>query len=212
MSMGQVMETISYGLYVLCARQGGRDNGCVINTVIQATTQPNRVVFAVNAKNLTHDMLRQTKEFTLSVLSEKADLKLYQRFGFQSGREADKFAGLAGETGRADNGVVYVTQGVNAWLAGRVVSTLDLGTHTLFLSDVTGGGVLAGDPSATYAYYQKNVKPSPGVTAQGEAPQAPGKKRWVCKVCGYVYEGDELPADFICPWCNHPAEDFELLP
>lgn len=206
MSMGQVMETISYGLYVLSARQDGKDNGCVINTVIQVTTRPNRVVFAVNAGNLTHDMLLETKEFTLSVLSEKAGMELYQRFGFQSGRTADKFAGLEGQAQRADNGVLYVTQGGNAWLAGTVVSTLDLGTHTLFLADITGGGVLSGDPSATYAYYQAHVKPSPAPTADKG-----GKKRWVCKVCGYVYEGDELPADFICPWCKHPAEDFELV-
>lgn len=204
------MQAISYGLFILSARQGEKDNGSVINTVIQATTQPNRVVFAVNAKGLTHDMLRETGEFTLSVLSEKAGLELYQRFGFQSGREADKFAGLAGETQRADNGVLYLTQGVNAWMEGRVTSTLDLGTHTLFLADITGGGVLSSDPSATYDYYQKSVKPSPGGTAQGK--EASGKKRWVCKVCGYVYEGDALPADFICPWCQHPASDFEPLP
>lgn len=202
------METLSYGLFVLCARQEAKDNGCIINTVIQATTQPNRVFFTVAKKNHTHDMLLATKRFTLSVLSEKAGLELYQRFGFQSGKETDKFAGFDGHAARAENGILYVTQGVNAYLAGTVISTLDLGTHTLFLADVTEGGLLSPEPSATYAYYQANVKPQPGTAP---APGG-GKKRWVCKVCGYVYEGDALPADFICPWCNHPASDFELMP
>lgn len=205
------MQALSYGLFVLAARQDGRDNGCIINTVIQATTQPNRVFFTVNAKNHTHDMLLQSKDFTLSVLSEGAGLELYRRFGFQSGKTADKFADIQSHVQRGGNGVLYVTQGVNAWMAGRVTSTLGLGTHTLFLADITQGGVLSGEPSATYAYYQAHVKPAPGVTAQGKESQALSKKRWVCKVCGYVYEGDELPADFICPWCKHPAEDFELV-
>lgn len=208
MNMGQVMETVSYGLYLLCSRRDGRDNGCVINTAMQVTTRPNRVAFAVNARNYTHDMLLGGRGFALCVLSEKAGPELYRRFGLQSGRTVDKFAGLAGQVKRADNGVLYVTQGVNAWMEGTVASTLDLGTHTLFLADITGGGVLSGEPSATYAYYQAHVKPRPEQTA----PQAGGKKRWVCKACGYVYEGDALPADFICPWCNHPAEDFEPLP
>lgn len=201
------METLSYGLFILSARQEGKDNGCIINTVIQATTQPNRVFFTVAKKNHTHDMLLAANHFTLSVLSEQAGLELYQRFGFQSGREVDKFAGLDGHAQRAENGVLYVTQGTNAYLAGTVISTLDLGTHTLFLADVTAGALLSPAPSATYVYYQENVKPKPGA----QTPSSGGKKRWVCKVCGYVYEGDALPADFICPWCKHPASDFELM-
>lgn len=206
------MRAISYGLFVLTTRQGERDNGCIINTAIQATTRPNRVVFTVSQENHTHDMLRHTQAFALSVLSETAGLELYRRFGFQSGRSVDKFAGFEGQTKRADNGALYVTQGANAWLAGRVIFTQDLGSHTLFLADVTQGGVLSGEPSATYAFYQSHVKPAPPAPSDGEKPRACGKKRWICKVCGYIYEGDELPADFICPWCKHPAEDFEPLP
>lgn len=202
----KAMYALSYGLFVLSARQGVKDNGCIINTAMQATTKPNRIVFTVNKQNYTHDMVKETGEFTLSVLSEKADMSLFERFGFQSGREADKFAGFEAHVVRGGNGILYVTQGTNAWLSGKVVSVTDLGSHSLFVADVTDGDVLSADPSATYAYYQANIKPKPAA-----APAPTGKKRWVCKVCGYVYEGDELPADFICPLCKHPASDFELM-
>lgn len=202
----KAMYALSYGLFVLSARQGVKDNGCIINTAMQATTQPNRIVFTVNRANFTHDMVKETGEFTLSVLSQKADMALFERFGFQSGREADKFAGFEPHVVRGANGILYVTRGTNAWLSGKVVSVTDLGSHSLFVADVTDGDVLSADPSATYAYYQANIKPKP---ANQAAPA--GKKRWVCKVCGYVYEGDELPADFICPLCKHPASDFELM-
>lgn len=202
----KAMYALSYGLFVLSARQGVKDNGCIINTAMQATTKPNRIVFTVNKQNYTHDMVKETGEFTLSVLSEKADMALFERFGFQSGRDTDKFAGFEAHVARGGNGILYVTQGTNAWLSGKVVSVTDLGSHSLFVADVTDGDVLSSDPSATYAYYQANIKPKPAA-----APAPAGKKRWVCKVCGYVYEGDELPADFICPLCKHPASDFELM-
>lgn len=202
----KAMYALSYGLFILSARQGVKDNGCIINTAMQATTKPNRIVFTVNKQNYTHDMVKETGEFTLSVLSEKADMALFERFGFQSGRDTDKFAGFEAHAVRGDNGIFYVTQGSNAWLSGKVVSVKELGRHSLFVADVTDGDVLSSDPSATYAYYQANIKPKPAA-----APAPAGKKRWVCKVCGYVYEGDELPADFICPLCKHPASDFELM-
>lgn len=201
----KAMYALSYGLFVLTTRRGEKDNGCIINTGIQVTTTPNRVAFAVNKDNYTHDLLLESKRFTLSVISEEADFSLFQRFGFQSGREADKFAGLDGVV-RGENEVLRPTKGVNAWLNGWVVSTVDLGTHTLFLADVVDGDVVSSAPSATYAYYQSHIKPKP------QAPkEADGKKRWVCKVCGYIYEGDTLPEDFICPICKHPASDFEEM-
>ena len=201
----KAMYALSYGLFVLTTRLGEKDNGCIINTGIQVTTTPNRVAFAVNKDNYTHDLLLESKRFTLSVLSEEADFSLFQRFGFRSGRETDKFAGLAGVV-RGENEVLRPTQGVNAWINGWVVSTVDLGTHTLFLADVVDADVVSSAPSATYAHYQSNIKPKP------QAPKEPsGKKRWVCKVCGYIYEGDSLPEDFICPICKHPASDFEEL-
>ena len=202
----KVMYSLSYGLFVLSARRGDKDNGCITNTGIQVTTNPNRIVIAVNKSNHTHNMVLETGRFTLSVLSEEAKFDLFQRFGFQSGRDADKFAGFESHTGKDADGIRYITQGTNAWLSCKVVSATDLGTHTLFLADVLDGGVLSSAPSATYSYYQAHIKPRPGA-----APAAGGKKRWVCKVCGYVYEGDELPAGYTCPLCKHPASDFEPL-
>lgn len=182
---------------------GEQDNGCIINTGIQVTSQPNRVLIAVNKSNFTHDMILETGAFNLSVLTEKADFSLFQRFGFQSGRDVDKFQGFA-HTLRTDNGLLAVTEGTSAWLSCKVASTVDLGTHTLFVADVTDGDTLSREPSATYAYYQANIKPRPAAPAAET-----GKKRWVCTVCGYIYEGETLPADFICPICKHPASDFE---
>ena len=205
MKDSKAMYALSYGLFVLTARRGEKDNGCIINTAMQVTTEPNRIIITVNKTNYTHDMVLETGIFTLSVLSQKAEFSTFQRFGFQSGRDVDKFAGFAEHAVRGDNGVYYVTAGTSAWLSCKVVSTLDLGTHTLFLADVVDGDTLSSDPSVTYTYYQANIKPKP----QAAPPSA--QKRWVCRICGYVYEGEELPADFICPWCKHPASDFELL-
>ena len=199
------MYALSYGLFVLTARQGEKDNGCIINTAGQVTITPNRVTITVDKKNLTHDMVLATGEFDLSILSKEAEFSLVQRFGFQSGRTADKFKDYGGAQ-RGDNGILYVTEGTNAWLACKVASTLDLGTHTLFLADVIDGDMLTSAPSATYAYYHAHIKPKP----QG-AKEPGGTKWWVCKVCGYVYEGESLPADFICPICKHPAADFEPM-
>ena len=138
----KVMYSLSYGLFVLSARRGDKDNGCITNTAIQVTTDPNRIVVAINKGNYTHDMVKETGRFTVSVLSEEAKFDLFQRFGFQSGRDADKFAGFQANTGKDADGIPYVTQGTNAWLSCKVVSATDLGTHTLFLADVLDGGVL----------------------------------------------------------------------
>ena len=200
------LYALTYGLFILTARQAGKDNGCIVNTVGQVTISPNRVTVAVDKTNLTHDMIAQTGELAVSILSEAADFELFRRFGFQSGREGDTFAGFSGAR-RGENGVLYVTEGTNAYLSCKVVSATDLGTHTLFLADVTDGDMLSQVPSVTYAYYHAHIKPKPQATpkSQGE------KKRWVCRVCGYIYEGETLPEDFICPICKHPASDFEEM-
>ncbi len=194
---------ISYGLFVLSAKQSERDNACIINTVIQATSTPLRVTFTVNKGNLTHDMVLQTGLFNLSILTENSKFDLYQRFGLQSGHDADKFAGFTAFE-RSVNGLTYMTEGVNALLSGKVISTLDCGTHTLFLADLTEARKLSKEPSVTYAYYRQNIKPKPSAEAQK-------KKGWLCTVCGYIYEGEELPPDFICPVCKHGAEVFVPL-
>ena len=196
------MFKLSYGLFVLTARDGSRDNGCIINTVTQLTDSPKRISIAVNKQNLTHDMILKTGVFNVSILSERAPFAIFKHYGFQSGRDTDKFAGVPA-LARAQNGVYYLPDSTNAFLSGKVTQTIDLGTHTLFIADVTEARVLSDAPSMTYAYYFENVKPKPAALEK--------KTGWVCKICGYVYEGEELPEDFICPLCKHGAEDFEKL-
>ena len=196
------MFKLSYGLFVLTAREASRDNGCIINTVTQLTDSPKRISIAVNKQNLTHDMILKTGVFNVSILSERAPFAIFKHYGFQSGRDTDKFAGVPA-LARAQNGVYYLPDSTNAFLSGKVTQTIDLGTHTLFIADVTEARVLSDAPSMTYAYYFENVKPKPAALEK--------KTGWVCKICGYVYEGEELPPDFICPLCKHGAEDFEKL-
>ena len=199
----KAMFKLSYGLFVLTAQEDGFDNGCIINTVMQVTSTPNRISITVNKANKTHDMIKATGLFNASILAENASFDTFRHFGFQSGKNVDKFADYALKE-RAENGLYYVTAGTNAYLSGKVVQEIDLGTHTQFVADVTAGEILSGVPSVTYAYYQSNIKPKP------EAPkEKAGKTVWVCKICGYVYEGEELPADFVCPLCKHGAADFE---
>lgn len=192
------MFKLSYGLFVLTARQGEKDNGCIINTATQVTDSPKRIAVTVNKENLTHDMILQTGEFNLSVLSQEAVFWIFQHYGFQSGRDTDKFANIP--ENRTANGLRYVDGCTNAVISGKVISSVDCGTHTMFIADVTDAKVLSDIPSMTYQYYFDHVKPKP----------EPAKKAsWVCKICGYVYEGDPIPEDFVCPWCKHGVEDFE---
>lgn len=193
---------LSYGLFVLTARDGAKDNGCIINTAAQITSTPLRISIAVNKANYTHDMIAKTGGFNLSVLSESTPFRVFQQFGFQSGRDVEK---LSGDEPRTENGIAYLGENANAVLSGRVVSAVDCGTHTIFIADVTEAHVLSSEPSATYAYYFEHIKPKPQ-PAEGQK-----KKGFVCKICGYVYEGETLPADFVCPLCKHGAEDFEPL-
>ncbi|MBE7068994.1 MAG: flavin reductase [Ruminococcaceae bacterium] len=196
----KAMYNLTYGLYILTARDGEKDNGCIINTACQVTTEPNRITICVNKNNFTHDIILKTGLFNISMLTERSEFATYKHWGFQSGRTVDKVLPIYYM--RADNGVIYIKDECNAYLSCKVVSSTDLGTHTLFLADVTDGAVFNNDPSATYAFYQKNIKES-------SASKAPEQKGWICTVCGYVYEGEELPSDFVCPWCNHDASYFE---
>ena len=196
-----VMFKIGYGLYVLTAKDDAKDNGCIINTVMQVTSNPLQVAIAVNKKNYTNKMIQKTRKFNLSILSEKADFEIYKHFGYQSGREVDKFA-LFTEAKRSPNGVFYITKGTNAYISAYVQQEVDLGTHSLFIAQLVASESLSDDKSATYDYYQNFVKPKPENVA---------KKGWRCKICGYIYEGENLPADYICPICKHGAIDFERL-
>ena len=199
----KTMYRLTYGLFVLTARDGGRDSGCIINTAGQVTSTPNRISIAVNKDNFTHDLVKASGKFNISILSEEADFDLFRHFGFQSGRTVDKFDGFT-DCRRSENGLYYVTRGTNGYISATVEQTVDLGSHTLFIASVDDMEVLSPAPSATYAYYQSSIKPKPEKPAQG-------KTTWRCTVCGYVYEGETLPPDFICPLCKYPASDFEKV-
>ena len=192
---------IGYGLYVLSAHENGKDNGCIINTVMQVTSNPCMIAIAVNKQNYTNEMISRTRKFNVSVLSEGVNFELFKRFGFQSGRGVNKFDGFY-DTKRSPNGVLYVTQNTNSFMSAYVQQEIDLGTHTMFIGQLVEAECFSDIPTVTYDYYQKNIKKNPE-TAQ--------KKGWRCKICGYVYEGDDLPSDFICPLCKHGAQDFEKI-
>lgn len=196
------MYKLTYGLFVLTSKRDGRDNGCIVNTAGQVTTSPNRISITVNKKNLTHDFIRDSGEFNISILSENAEFETFNHWGMQSGRDTDKMVSV--EIERSANGIAYITNGANAFISAKVVQSVDLGSHTLFIADVTDGAVLSEDESATYSFYQNNIKPKSRENAEK-------KKGYICTVCGYIYEGDPLPDDFICPVCKHPASDFVPL-
>ncbi|MBQ1630981.1 MAG: flavin reductase [Firmicutes bacterium] len=201
-----VFKKFSYGLFVLTAKADGKDNGCIINTGVQLTSNPNRVTIAVNKANFTHDMIKATGMFNLSFLSESAVFGTFKHFGFQTGREVNKFDEHIPVSYRhSANGLAYITTGANAFMSCKVVDSYDYGTHTLFVADVVEAGILSDEPSVTYAYYFAHIKPKPQEKLEEE------RHGWVCKICGYFYEGEELPADFVCPLCKHGADDFERV-
>jgi len=197
------MYKISYGLFVLTAKDGGKDNGCIINTAIQITAVPLRISIAAVKANYTQDIIKKTGEFNVSTLSTSAPFHVFEHFGFQSGRDADKFADCTSDD-RTANGIKYIPKFTNSVISGKVIDTYDYDTHTLFVADVTEAFVLSNEPSATYQYYFDNIKPKP-------QPIAEKKKGFICKICGYIYEGDTLPDDFICPICKHGAIDFKPI-
>ncbi|MBQ4353944.1 MAG: flavin reductase [Clostridia bacterium] len=196
----KALYNIGYGLYVVTTRDGDKDNGLIVNAVMQLTDQPFRVAVAVNKKNASHDMILHAGKMNVNCLTVQAPFSHFQRFGFQSGRDTDKFAGLT--VGRAPNGIIYLPEYVNAYLSLEVESYTDLETHGLFICAVTDAQILSSAETMTYTYYQKYVKPK---------PQPAKKKGFVCKICGYIYEGETLPEDYICPLCKHGAADFEPL-
>ena len=197
----KVLFNIGYGLYILTANEGEKDNGCIINTVMQVTSDPLQIAIAVNKKNYTNEMIQRTKKFNVSILTESAKFEVFEHFGFHSGRDTDKFADFC-DTKRSPNGVLYITQNTNAFMSAYVKQEIDLGTHTLFIAQLVAAEVLSDAPAVTYIYYQNNIKPK---------PQKTEKKGWRCKICGFIYEGENLPPDYICPICKHGAVDFERI-
>lgn len=193
-----IMTKIQYGLYILTSCFGGKDNGCIINTVCQVADNPERIIISVNNKNYTCDMIKASKKFNISVLTEETPFSVFQHFGFNSGRDFDKFYNKDGVF-RSENEVYVASKYSNSYISGKVIESIDMGSHTLFIAEVTAGYVFNDKPGMTYAYYHKNTKPK---------PQEQTGSGYRCEICGYVYEGDELPDDFICPICKHGVADF----
>ena len=191
---------IGYGLYVVTSNDGKKDNGLIVNTVSQVTNTPNRIAVCINKQNYSHHVIKQTGIMNVNCLSVDAPFSVFENFGFRSGRTADKFADEA--ILRSDNGLAFLPKYINSFLSLKVEQYVDLDTHGMFICSVTEARVISDRETMTYTYYQNNVKPK---------PETEGKKGWVCKICGYVYEGEDLPEDFICPLCKHGAADFEPI-
>lgn len=217
----KAMYKLSYGLFVCTAVRGDKMNGCITNTAVQVASEPNRISIAINKANFTHDMIKESGACNISVISKEASFDLFKHFGFQSGRDVDKFAPDAIDTLSkalnegaqskvyeiAENGIPYITAGTNAYFSLKVDKEVDLGSHTLFICEPTFMTVLSDAPSCTYEYYQSDIKPKP--QAVGTTPK--GETIWRCRICGYEYVGEELPDDFICPICKHGKADFEKI-
>lgn len=202
----KVTRNLSYGLFVITTNQDGKDNGCISNTLIQPASEPLSISVAINKANLTCEMIKNTKRFTASIISEDASFDLFKHFGFQSGRDVNKFADFT-DCKRTSNGTMAITKGTNSYISVTVDQIVDLGSHLLFIGTPTESENLSKERSATYAYYFENIKPKPEKV--GTTPD--GKTIWRCTICGYEYVGEELPEDFICPICKHPASDFEKV-
>lgn len=190
---------IGYGLYIVTAKDGNKDNGCIVNAVTQLTDKKLRVAVTINKQNLTHDMVKNTGLLNVNCLTEETPFEIFEYFGFQSGKNVEKF--VSPNLDRSENGLVTLPY-TNSFFSLKVEQEVDLDSHTLFICEVTEAKVLSDKPTMTYTYYHKNVKPQPKKTKSNG---------WVCTICGYVYEGDELPPDFICPLCKHGADAFERI-
>ena len=191
---------IGYGLYVVTSNDGKKDNGLIVNTVTQVTNTPNRIAVTINKENYSHHVIKQTGIMNVNCLTVDAPFKVFEAFGFVSGRNVNKFANCT--PNRSDNGLIFLPRYINSFMSLKVEQYVDLDTHGMFICSVTEARVLSDRETMTYTYYQDNVKPK---------PETDGKKGFVCKVCGYVYEGDELPEDIVCPLCKHGAADFEEI-
>ena len=191
---------IGYGLYLLTAKGQGRENGCIVNAVMQVTSTPNRVAVTINKQNYSHHIIKQSGKMNINCLTVDAPFKVFEAFGFVSGRNVDKFANC--DVLRSANGLVFLPRYINSFMSLKVEQYIDLDTHGMFICSVSEARVISDRETMTYTYYQNNVKPK---------PETEGKKGYVCKICGYVYEGDVLPEDFICPLCKHGASDFEPI-
>lgn len=196
----KALFNIGYGLYVVTTNDGTKDNGLIVNTVTQVTNTPDRVAVTVNKSNYSHDTIKKTGKMNVNCLSTEAPFKVFEAFGFKSGRDTDKFKDCSPI--HSENGLVVLPHYINAFMSLEVEQYIDLGTHGMFICSITESKVISDVETMTYTYYHKNVKPKPNTEK---------KKGYVCKICGYIYDEGELPKDFICPLCKHGAEDFEEI-
>lgn len=196
----KALFNIGYGLYVVTSRDGDKDNGFIVNTVSQITSEPLTVAVAINKSNYSHDIIKKTGKMNVCPLSESAPFKVFETFGMQSGRNVNKFKDC--EPKRSENGLVVLPKYINSFFSLEIEKYIDMGTHGLFLCTVIEAEIISDETTMTYTYYHKNVKPK---------PQTDKKKGFVCTICGYVHESETLPEDFVCPLCLHPASDFRPL-
>ena len=191
---------IGYGLYVITSNDGNRDNGIIVNTVTQVTNTPNRIAVVINKESYSYEVIRETGKMNINCLTTETPFEIFERFGFSSGRDVDKFESF--EPTRSQNGLAVLPRFINSFISLEVEQYVNLDTHGMFICSVSEARVISDKETMTYNYYYDNVKPK---------PETEGKKGYVCKICGYVYEGDELPDDFICPLCKHGVADFEKI-
>lgn len=197
----KALYSLSYGLFVLTTNDGTKANGCIVNTCMQVSESPTQLCVCVNKANYTAQTISKTGKFAVSILTTSTPFSVFEHFGFRSGRDVDKFSDFSGYA-LTQGGLPYLTENCNAFFEAEVKQEIDCGTHIMFIAQITQAQVLSSEESVTYAYYFANIKPK---------PEAAKKKGYVCKICGYVHEGEELPPDFVCPWCKHGAEDFEPI-
>ena len=195
---------LSYGIFMLATKDGEKINGCITNTCIQVANDPTRVAISVLNSNYTCDLIKNSGVFAISILDKNCTFDTIKHFGYQSGRDVDKFADI--NASFDENGIPYLTENVSSVVTGKVLEKHELGTHTLFIAEVTDARMITGEAPLTYDYYQSNVKPKPAAVNVEKKIKA-----WRCKICGYIYEGSDLPKDFVCPLCGHGAEDFEPI-
>lgn len=196
----KALYQLGYGLYVLTTNDGETENGCIVNTVMQAASNPLIIAVGVNKQNYTCELIQKTGVLNINSLTENTPYEVFQHFGYQSGRDVDKFEGCSPD--RSENGLVILPKHIKGFLSLAVEQETDLGSHILFLCKVTEGRLLSDEETVTYSYYQQHIKPK---------PQLEKKKGFVCRICGYIYEGETLPEDFVCPICKHGVEDFEPI-
>lgn len=197
----RALFNIGYGLYILSVNDGVKDNACIINTVMQVTSDPVQIAICVNKMNYTNEIIKKTKKFNISILTKDSDFSVFKNFGYQSGKTIDKFS-LFNDTKRSPNGLLYITKNTNSYISAYVQKEIEFETHTMFIAQLTYAECLSDCETVTYNYYQNNIKPKPNEVK---------KHGFRCKICGYFYEGEELPNDFICPLCKHGAIDFEKV-